>query len=233
MSSFLFQRGFTRGVEVGSQSSYGTTSCFTRRSSQPLKARGGLCIRASTISSNDFRPGVALELDNAPWRVQEFLHVKPGKGAAFVRTKLKNYITGNVVDRTFRGGETVQQAELEKKETQFTYQDGDDYVFMDNTTYEETRLKKDESWSKYLKEGAEVALLIWNGKVISVDSPPSVELEVVDTDPGLKGNTAAGGSKPATLETGAVIQVPLFITQGEKIQVDTRTDTYLGRGSKS
>ncbi|EIE26316.1 organellar elongation factor P [Coccomyxa subellipsoidea C-169] len=189
--------------------------------------------RASTISSNDFRPGVALELDNAPWRVQEFLHVKPGKGAAFVRTKLKNYITGNVVDRTFRGGETVQQAELEKKETQFTYVDGDDYVFMDNTTYEETRLKKDESWSKYLKEGAEVALLVWNGRVISVDSPSTVELEVADTDPGLKGNTAAGGSKPATLETGAVIQVPLFIIQGEKILVDTRTDTYLGRGSKS
>lgn len=190
-------------------------------------------IRAANITSNDFRPGVTLELDGAPWRVQEFLHVKPGKGAAFVRTKLKNYINGNVVDRTFRAGESAVQAVLEKRDCQYTYQDGDEFVFMDNETYEETRLRKDDAWAKYMKEGTEAALLFWNGKVISVDPPITMELEVTDTDPGLKGNTASGGSKPATLETGAVIQVPLFVSIGEKISVDTRTDTYLGRGKKS
>lgn len=232
MLGFCLDGGIIRRADIGSRLSQGLQSLSTRQSLQQPRVRGSLSVRGSTISSNDFRPGVNVEIDGAPWRVQEFLHVKPGKGAAFVRTKLKNYITGNVVDKTFRGGETVQQAELEKKETQFSYVDGDDYVFMDNATYEETRLKKDEGWAKYLKEGAEVALLIWNGRVISVDSPVTVELEVADTDPGVKGNTAAGGSKPATLETGAVIQVPLFITPGERIQVDTRTDTYLGRGSK-
>ena len=161
----------------------------------------------------------------------EFLHVKPGKGAAFVRSKLKNFITGNTVDRTWRAGETVEVASVDKKESQFTYADGEEYVFMDMTSYEETRVKKDESWAKYLKEGMDVSVLVWNGKVISVDVPNAVELEVTETDPGVKGNTAQGGSKPATLETGAVVQVPLFIQIGEKIKVDTRTDTYLSRAN--
>jgi translation elongation factor P len=146
-----------------------------------------------------------------------------------VRSKLKNFITGNTVDRTWRAGESVDLATVDKKDSQFTYTEGEDYVFMDMATYEETRVKVDESWAKYLKEGMDVSVLVWDGKVISVDLPNTVELEVAETDPGVKGNTASGGSKPARLETGAVIQVPLFIAQGEKIKVDTRTDTYLSR----
>ncbi|KAK9841777.1 hypothetical protein WJX81_002305 [Elliptochloris bilobata] len=183
------------------------------------------------LSSNDFRPGVCIELVGAPWKVVEFLHVKPGKGAAFVRTKLKNFITGNVVDKTFRGGESVDAATVEKKETQFSYVDGDDFVFMDTTTYDETRLKRDEDWAKYLKEGADVNLLFWKGRVIGVDPPMTVELAVTDTEPNVKGNTVSGGTKPATLETGATILVPLFISPGEKIKVDTRTNSYLNRAS--
>ena len=159
------------------------------------------------------------------------MHVKPGKGAAVVRSKLKNFITGNTVDRTWRAGESVDVASVDKKDSQFTYADGDEYVFMDMESYEETRVKVDDSWGKYLKEGMDVSVLLWNGKVISVDIPNAVELEVVATDPGVKGNTAQGGSKPATLETGAVVQVPLFIQIGEKIKVDTRTDTYLNRAN--
>jgi translation elongation factor P len=157
--------------------------------------------------------------------------VKPGKGAAFVRSKLKNFITGNTVDRTWRAGESVEIANVDKKESQFTYADGEEYVFMDMSTYEETRVKYDEAWAKYMKEGMDVSVLVWNGNVISVDVPNTVELVVTETDPGVKGNTAQGGSKPATLETGAVVQVPLFIQQGEKIKVDTRTDTYLSRAN--
>lgn len=137
----------------------------------------------------------------------EFLHVKPGKGAAFVRSKLKNFLTGNTVERTWRAGESVELANVDKRESQFTYAEGEEYVFMDMSTYEETRIPKDESWAKYLKEGMDVSVLLWDGKVISVDLPNTVELEIVETDPGVKGNTAQGGSKPATLETGAVIQV--------------------------
>jgi translation elongation factor P len=181
------------------------------------------------ISSNDFKVGATIEIDNYPWRVMEHLHVKPGKGAAFVRTKLKNYITGNTVEKTFRGGEMVASAEILKSDAQFTYVDGGDYVFMDNASYEETRVPRDEAWAKYLKEGCDAFLVKWNGRVISVDLPAMVELEVAETDPGLKGNTAQGGSKPATLETGAVVQVPLFINPGERVKVDTRTDEYLSR----
>eukprot|EP00891_Asterochloris_glomerata_P001640 jgi/Astpho2/1640/fgenesh1_pm.00030_%23_4_t len=184
------------------------------------------------LGSNDFRPGVTIEMDGAPWRVQEFLHVKPGKGAAFVRSKLKNYLTGNTVEKTFRAGESVESALVERSPTQFTYADGEDYVFMNMETYEETRLRKDDSWAKYMVEGMDVSLLTWNGKVISVDPPPVVELEVVQSDPGAKGNTASGGgSKPATLSSGAEIMVPLFISEGTKVKVDTRTNTYAGRGS--
>ncbi len=232
--------------------------------------------------------------------------MKPGKGAAFVRSKLKNYLTGNTVEKTFRAGEMVDTAVVERKDSEFTYVDGDEvcctvsvcvcctlcanmgvymveyahtclplklprvfygcwhthtppahhhlhtttctpppahhhlhttttytpppqYVFMDMSTYEETRVKRDESWAKYLKEGMEAGIVSWNGKVISVEMPNTVELVVTETDPGVKGNTAQGGSKPATLESGAVIQVPLFIKEGERIRVDTRSDSYLGR----
>jgi elongation factor P len=184
------------------------------------------------ISSNDFRPGVSIVLDGSVWRVVEFLHVKPGKGSAFVRTKLKNAQTGSVVERTFRAGETVPQATLEKSTMQHTYKEGEDYVFMDMETYEEGRLSAAQIGDrvKYLKEGMEVNVVRWEDQVLEVELPNSVVLEVVQTDPGVKGDTATGGSKPATVETGAIVMVPLFISQGERIRIDTRNDTYLGRG---
>lgn len=183
------------------------------------------------ISSNDFRTGVTIELDGGVWKVVEFLHVKPGKGSAFVRTKLKNAQTGNVMERTFRAGETVPQANLEKRTMQHTYKDAEQYVFMDMETFEEVRLNEDQVGSqvKYLREEMEVNVLFWNENVIDVELPTSVVLEVTETDPGVKGDTATGGTKPAILETGAQVMVPLFISIGEKIKIDTRNDSYLGR----
>ncbi len=185
------------------------------------------------ISSNDFRPGVSIQLDGGVWRVVEFLHVKPGKGAAFVRTKLKNVQTGNVVERTFRAGETVPQANLEKSTMQHTYKEGETYVFMDMETYEEASLTPAQIGDrvKYLKEGMEVNVVRWGEQVMEVELPNSVVLEITQTDPGVKGDTATGGTKPAIVETGAQVMVPLFISIGEKIKIDTRTDTYLGRES--
>ena len=183
------------------------------------------------ISSNDFRTGTTIEIDGQVWRVVEFLHVKPGKGSAFVRTKLKAVVTGSVVEKTFRAGEMVPQALLEKSKLQHTYMDGDDFVFMDMTSYEETRLtaKQIGESRKYLKEGMEVNVVSWNEKPLEVELPNSVVLEIKETDPGVKGDTASGGTKPAILETGAQVMVPLFISIGEKIRVDTRNDSYLGR----
>jgi elongation factor P len=185
------------------------------------------------ISSNDFRPGVSIELDGAVWKVIEFLHVKPGKGAAFVRAKLRNVQSGNVLERTFRAGESLPQATLEKSVMQHTYKEGDEYVFMNMETFDEGRLSVSEIGDrvKYLKEGMEVNVVTWNEKVLEVELPNVVSLEITETDPGLKGDTAQGGTKPATVETGAVIMVPLFITTGEKIRIDTRDDKYLGRES--
>ena len=183
------------------------------------------------ISSNDFRTGTTIELDGQVWRVVEFLHVKPGKGSAFVRTKLKSVQNGNVVEKTFRAGESVQQAILEKSNLQHTYVESGDYVFMDMTSFEETRLSVEQigKGSKYLKEGMEVNVVFYNGKVLEVELPISITLKVTETDPGVKGDTASGGTKPAILETGAQVMVPLFISVGEMIKVDTRNDSYLGR----
>jgi elongation factor P len=183
------------------------------------------------ISSNDFRTGTTIEIDGQVWRVVEFLHVKPGKGSAFVRTKLKAVQSGNVVEKTFRAGETVPQAVLEKAVLQHTYMEADDYVFMDMSSYEETRLtaKQIGDQRKYLKEGMEVNVVYWNGKPLEVELPNSVVLEITQTDPGVKGDTATGGTKPAIVETGAQVMVPLFLSIGEKIKIDTRTDSYLGR----
>lgn len=183
------------------------------------------------ISSNDFRPGVTIELDGYVWRVVEFLHVKPGKGSAFVRTKLKNVQTGSVIERTFRAGETVPQATLEKSTMQHTYKDGDDFVFMDMETYEEAHLRTEQIGPrvKYIKEGMEVNVVRWGEQVIEVELPNAVVLQVTETDPGVKGDTATGGSKPAIVETGAQVMVPLFIAVGERIRIDTRDDSYLGR----
>ncbi len=183
------------------------------------------------ISSNDFRPGVSIVLDGSVWRVVEFLHVKPGKGSAFVRTKLKSVSSGSVVEKTFRAGETVPQATLEKITMQHTYKEGEEFVFMDMETYEENRLSAAQIGDrvKYLKEGMEANVVRWGEQVLEVELPNSVALEVVETDPGVKGDTATGGTKPAVLETGATVMVPLFISQGERIKIDTRDDKYLGR----
>lgn len=191
-------------------------------------SRGVLTVRAGTISTNDFKVGVNIEVSSAPWKVVEFMHVKPGKGSAFVRSKIKNYITKSTQEMTFRAGEKLQTADVEKRKMQYTYMDGDQYVFMDMETYEETRIN-DDDFSKFLLEGQTCDVLSWNGKVIGVDLPLTVDLEVTMTDPGIKGNTASGGDKPATVETGAVVTVPLFIQIGEKIKVDTTTGKYLSR----
>ncbi|MEQ9356815.1 elongation factor P [Coleofasciculus chthonoplastes] len=183
------------------------------------------------ISSNDFRTGVTIELEGSVWRVVEFLHVKPGKGSAFVRTKLKNVQTGNVMDKTFRAGETVPQAILEKRTMQHTYKEADQFVFMDMETFEESRLNQEQIGDrvKYISEGMEVNVVTWNDQVLEVELPNSVVLEIVETDPGVKGDTATGGTKPATVSTGAQVMVPLFISVGERIKIDTRNDSYLGR----
>ncbi|PKA60282.1 hypothetical protein AXF42_Ash008341 [Apostasia shenzhenica] len=183
------------------------------------------------LSSNDVRVGTNIEVDGAPWRVLEFLHVKPGKGAAFVRTKVRNYITGNTIDKTFRAGSTLQEANVMKETKQYTYKDGSNYVFMDLSTYEETRLSESEvgDKTKWLKEGMNCNLLFWNGRVIDFELPITVKLTVTDVDPGVRGDTAQGGSKPATLETGAVVSVPLFVKRGEEILIDTRTGQYMSR----
>ncbi|MBW4649123.1 MAG: elongation factor P [Kastovskya adunca ATA6-11-RM4] len=183
------------------------------------------------ISSNDFRTGVTIELDGNVWRVVEFLHVKPGKGSAFVRTKLKNVQTGSVVERTFRAGETVPQANLEKRTMQHTYKELDRLIFMDMETFEESSLSTDQIGDrvKYITEGMEVNVVTWGDQVMEVELPNTVVLEVTETDPGVKGDTATGGTKPATLSTGAQVMVPLFISIGERIKIDTRSDSYLGR----
>ncbi|MEW5304416.1 MAG: hypothetical protein WDW38_011192 [Sanguina aurantia] len=175
---------------------------------------------------------MTVEVDQQPYKVMEFLHVKPGKGAAFVRSRLKNQLTGNTVEKTFRAGEQLSLADIRRRETTFSYVEGDDYVFMDTESFEETRLKRDD-WADFLKEGSAATLMFYNGKVISVDPPQFVELKVMDTTANIKGNTASGGgSKPATMETGAVVQVPLFINIGEVLKIDTRTREYLSRAQE-
>ncbi|KAG9441906.1 hypothetical protein H6P81_017760 [Aristolochia fimbriata] len=214
----------------------------TRSVSIPLK-HGGPPMRLTRMphrsrfpkivafSSNDIKVGSNIEVDGAPWRVLEFLHVKPGKGAAFVRTKMRNYVTGNIVEKTFRAGSTIAQASVMKETKQYTYKDGSQYVFMDLASYEESRLNEADigDKKKWLKEGMDCNLLYWNGRVIDFELPISVKLKVVEVDPGVRGDTAQGGSKPATLETGAVVNVPLFVNSGEEIIVDTRTGSYSSR----
>ncbi len=183
------------------------------------------------ISVNDLKTGLTLEIDGGLWNVVEFMHVKPGKGAAFVRTKLKNAETGNVVEKTFRAGEKVAKATLDKRDMQYLYKEGNDYVMMDLETYEQISVAADKIGDgvKYLKENMNVAILLHGSNIIGIDIPNFVELEVVDTPPAEKGNTAQGGTKPATLETGAVVNVPFFVTVGTIIRVDTRTNEYLDR----
>ncbi|MBQ9267409.1 MAG: elongation factor P [Clostridia bacterium] len=183
------------------------------------------------ISAGDFRNGVTFELDSQVYKVVEFQHVKPGKGAAFVRTKLKNVITGAVLERTFNPTEKVQEAQIDRKEMQYLYNDGETYYFMDNETYEQLPLSKDELGDtlNYLLDNMNIKVLSYKGKVFGVEPPMFVELEVTYTEPGFKGDTSTGASKPATLETGYVVNVPLFVEIGNKVRIDTRTGEYMER----
>ncbi len=185
------------------------------------------------VSTNNLKNGMTLIVDDKLMQVVEFQHVKPGKGPAFVRTKLKTVEGGKVLDRTFRAGEDVEQAFVEKKELQFLYHDGHDYVFMDATTYEQAPVSEDAigDAANFLKEGDSIGVMQYEGRILGVDLPSSVTLEVTHTEPGLAGDTATGATKPATLETGLELQVPLFIEIGESIKVDTRSGEYLSRAS--
>ena len=182
-------------------------------------------------TTNDLKNGLVLNLDGELWSVVEFQHVKPGKGGAFVRTKLKNVLSGKVVDRTFNAGVRVEQASVDRREMQYLYREGDDFVFMDTETYDQPHIPSSTlgDAASYLLEEQTAVVAFNEGVPLYVELPAAVELTVSQTDPGLQGDRSTGGTKPATLETGAQIQVPLFITTGEKVRVDTRTGQYLGR----
>ena len=181
--------------------------------------------------AGDFKNGLTIEWDGGVYQVIDFQHVKPGKGAAFVRTKLKNVVDGGVVEKTFRPTEKYPQAHIDKKEMQYLYADGDMYNFMDNETYEQIALSEDQVGDslKFVKENDNVKMLSHNGEVFAIEPPLFVELEITETEPGVKGDTATGATKPATVETGATVLVPLFVGQGERIQIDTRTGEYMKR----
>ncbi len=183
------------------------------------------------ISASEFRNGVTIDVEGDIFIILEFQHVKPGKGAAFVRTKLKNLISGGVVERTFRPTEKMARAHIERKDMQYLYNDGGLYNFMDNETYEQSVLNASDVGDtlKYVKENEMVKILSHNGKVFGIEPPTFVELLVTDTEPGFKGDTATGATKPAVVETGAQVNVPLFISIDDKIKIDTRTGEYLGR----
>ncbi|HHU79131.1 MAG: elongation factor P [Caldicoprobacterales bacterium] len=183
------------------------------------------------ISAGDFRKGLTVEIDNVVFMIVDFQHVKPGKGAAFVRTKLKNIMTGGVLERTFSPTDKLPRAHVETKEMQYLYNDGSLYYFMDMDTYEQIPLNRSqvEDAMQYVKENSNVIIKFFKGAAFSVEPPNFVELEVTQTEPGFKGDTATGGNKPATLETGALIQVPLFIDIGDVVRVDTRTGEYMER----
>ncbi len=183
------------------------------------------------IFAGDFRNGTTFELDSQVYRVVEFQHVKPGKGAAFVRTKLKNVIAGTTMEKTFNPSEKVEEVSITTSEMQYLYNDGDTYTFMDNNTYEQVELKKEqiEDILPYLLDNMNVRVLSYKGNIFGVEAPTFVELEVTYTEPGIKGSTATGTTKPATVETGATFQVPLFVEIGNRIRIDTRTGEYMER----
>ncbi len=184
-----------------------------------------------SISTNDLKNGMALNLPEGLMTVVEFQHVKPGKGGAFVRTKLKNYRTGATIEKTFRADEKVGHAVIDKREMQYLYREGSDYVFMDNESYDQLHVSAEALGEavKYLKEGDSAILPMYEGEVLGVDLPAAVELAVAETEPGIQGDRVSGARKPATLETGLVVQVPLFVEAGEKLKVDTRTGEDLTR----
>lgn len=183
------------------------------------------------ISVNDFKTGLTIEIDNDVWSVIEFQHVKPGKGAAFVRSKLRNLRNGNIQEKTFRAGEKVQKALVETRRMQYLYESGGDYTFMDNQSYDQISLPKErlEYELNFLQENMEVQIVSYKEETIGIQLPNTVELEVVETDPGIRGDTATGGSKPAKLVTGFSVQVPLFVNVGDRLIVDTRNGAYVSR----
>ena len=183
------------------------------------------------VTTNDLRNGMTLDLPEGLFGVVEFQHVKPGKGGAFVRTKLKNVRTGAVIERTFRADERVEQAIVEKREMQYLYRDGADYVFMDTVSYDQIQVGPDAlgGAANYLKEGDTAVLQRYGEEIVGVDLPAAVELSVAQTEPGVQGDRVSGARKPATLETGLVVQVPLFVNPGERVKVDTRTGEYITR----
>jgi elongation factor P len=182
-------------------------------------------------STAEFKKGLKIELDGVPYAIVDFQHVKPGKGGAFVRTKLKSLLSGRVLDQTFRSGEKVKRPDLMERDMQFLYREGDSYCMMDNETYEQIMLTEEQVGEArlYLTENLDVKILFFNQQPVGVEMPLFVELAVAQAEPGVKGDTAAGGTKPAVLESGVTIQVPLFISEGERVKVDTRTGSYIER----
>ena len=185
----------------------------------------------AVVSTNDLKTGMTLEIDSNLFQVSDFQHVKPGKGPAFVRTTLRNSRTGAVIDRTFRAGEKLERAMIDKREMQFLYRDGESYVFMDLESYEQLNVSPASlgDAANYLIDSANAVMLMHGTEIIGVDMPASVELTIAETEPGIQGDRVSGATKPATLETGLVVQVPLFIEQGERVKVDTRNGEYTGR----
>nr|WP_156919054.1 elongation factor P [Hippea sp. KM1] len=189
---------------------------------------------ADMIATNEFKRGVKLEIEGEPYEIVDYEHVKPGKGQAFVRVKLKNLKTGNVVEKTYKSGTKLQRAEVEERMMQYLYKDNDGYQFMDLNTYDQYSIPEDVMGdaAKFIQENKEVTVMLYNGVPIGVSLPNFVELKIVETEPGFKGDTAATGTKPATLETGAVVQVPFFLKEGDIIKIDTRTGEYVERVNK-
>lgn len=183
------------------------------------------------VSTNEFKTGLTVTIDNDPWQVVEFQHVKPGKGAAFVRAKMRNLATGAVVERTFNAGERLPNANIDRRAMQYLYQEGEMYVFMDNETYEQLELTKEQLGNgiNFLKENMNVKVTSFEGRILGVELPNTVELVVVETEPGIRGDTATGGNKPATMDTGYVVKVPLFINEGDHLLIDTRSGEYIQR----
>ena len=183
------------------------------------------------ISTNEFKTNVTVTIDGDARQVVEFQHVKPGKGAAFVRAKMRNMCTGSVVERTFNAGERLPKARVDRREMQYLYESDGQYVFMDNENYEQTELTKEQLGNalNFLKENMDVKIMVYEGRILGVDLPNTVELTVVETDPGIRGDTATGGSKPAKMDTGYVVKVPLFINEGDVLRIDTRTGEYIER----
>lgn len=183
------------------------------------------------ISVNDFKTGLTIEVDGGIWTVLDFQHVKPGKGAAFVRSKLRNLRTGAIQEKTFRGGEKVAKAHIDNRRMQYLYSSGDAHTFMDTETYEQLELQTAQIQEelKYLLENMSVQVQMYQGEIIGVELPNTVELEVTETEPGIKGDTASGGTKPATVQTGLTVQVPFFVNEGDVLIIDTRSGDYISR----